>query len=365
MGRKKQALAPKLPDDVDDAGPEDSAENVADEADEGPLAGLPRDLVRRACGYRMCVGPCQRPKERTHFYKGEGQGHPMALLTDVQKADLVREWVAARKGGPEVRRRQVGTSDKELSRMTVFGLYQYLLACDLLDDLEGTVCPKLAQGMCRSRGYGARSVLGRVSYNVNDGPLDIQMRTLYHRCQKCRAYTTVDTDNPLFAKTGGNRASPTDTLLIMNAAVNGVPQTTCVIQTMLSEKVVGDIYRLVRRIKAYDAVKRQGAIRFGRRARGDTTELEADAHVFFSWRQPGAHGQPDILFYYVWLGVLQRGALEHFWLHPVGVTQATVVLPINIILVHVMFTVILVCCFYSPFLLSVLSFSFVFTRRSC
>ena len=92
------------------------------------------------------------------------------------------------------------------------------------------------------------------------------------------------------------------------------------------------LYAVARRIMCWDAVRRQTQIKFGGGPGGATTELEADEHVFFHWKEEVAVESTEGVdtsmlkhwrhFWYVWIGVIQRGAPEKFWLQSMGITSS-------------------------------------------
>lgn len=72
------------------------------------------------------------------------------------------------------------------------------------------------------------------------------------------------------------------------------------------------------------AVQTQSGVKFGQRPLGATTILEADESRMFSWTEEIDEGGVSIRrhFYYVWVGVLERGDRNKFWLVPVGITHS-------------------------------------------
>ncbi|CAK0843349.1 unnamed protein product [Prorocentrum cordatum] len=161
------------------------------------------------------------------------------------------------------------------------------------------------------------------------GPGHIQ-GNLVVRCQCCRRCVAVDYQNPLFELLGGNRTSVTDQTLCFFNCVEGAGVTYSMRHTGLGETAVSALYRKVRHIMAWDAVREQGALVFGVKPDGRTTEVESDAHVFFSWTEPGTEADKDedgiipvrIHYFYVWIGVMERGNLRNSHFREVGITKA-------------------------------------------
>ena len=83
-------------------------------------------------------------------------------------------------------------------------------------------------------------------------------------------------------------------------------------------------YATARRIMARYAIWRHSQIVFGRRG-SLTTDVEADESKFFGWKErtQGIDGEVRTTYYwFVWLGVVQRGNTETLWMHPVGITHS-------------------------------------------
>ena len=72
------------------------------------------------------------------------------------------------------------------------------------------------------------------------------------------------------------------------------------------------------------AIETQNQIVFGQRPLGATTILEADESKMFRWTEEVYENGVPIQrhFYYVWLGVLERGDRTKFWMIPIGITHS-------------------------------------------
>ena len=68
-------------------------------------------------------------------------------------------------------------------------------------------------------------------------------------------------------------------------------------------------------------VRRQPEWRFGGRGTA-TTDIEADETVFGHWRRVDPATGEVVHYWWVWLGVAQRGDHTKLWLKPVGVTES-------------------------------------------
>ena len=97
---------------------------------------------------------------------------------------------------------------KDIYRMSPLALGAHLVGCGLLQDLAGQPCARLAAGQCRPKGYGIRSILGRMCTPTNPKSADIYKETLHYRCQCCRVFVPVDYQNPLFELKGGGAHKP-------------------------------------------------------------------------------------------------------------------------------------------------------------
>jgi hypothetical protein len=228
------------------------------------------------------------------------------------------------------KRSTLEVSGKEMLRMSPLGLASHLISVGLLQDIEGAPCPLLASEKCRPKGFGIESTLGRLCSPTNPEGQDIYRRTVHYRCMCCRTFVQVDYKNPLFELLGGGRTSVTDMVICYYNAVEGADQTYSRRQTGVGEDTVGRLYRQARQIMAWDAVRKQSSIVFGKKPGGATTEVEADEHVFFSWKEPGSEAASEeqgrmpiwVHKYYVWLGIWTRGNLGECHLRSMGITKS-------------------------------------------
>ena len=104
--------------------------------------------------------------------------------------------------------------------------------------------------------------------------------------------------------------------------VEGIPQTTAVLLLKADPKVVQRAYDSARDVMYFDAMRRQANIRFGGRG-SITTGIEADCSVFLKWRE--VHEGRVWFFYWVVIGVMERGSPHTLWLKVLGDRKALVV----------------------------------------
>ena len=91
--------------------------------------------------------------------------------------------------------------------------------------------------------------------------------------------------------------------------VHGASKILTAKQLNLSEDTVQSYFRLGRLICGQDALHRQQKIVFGRRG-DETTDIEIDEHSWHGWQVGNMH------YFYVWIGIQQRGDLSKLWLMP-------------------------------------------------
>ena len=111
------------------------------------------------------------------------------------------------------------------------------------------------------------------------------------------------------------------TMAFWNCAVGISLSHTCQ-QLDLDEQTVGDWYRTARRIMAADALARQAKLVFRRRG-PKTTVLEADETKLRQWSEEVTEGGVTFRrhWWYVWLGVLERGESGQVLLTPCWIGQ--------------------------------------------
>ena len=196
----------------------------------------------------------------------------------------------------------------------------------LLCGLAGQPCPNPKCSETENKGYAGEAKLGRLVTGA--GPKaannpDISVDTVFHRCGVCRARVRVNHGSRLFRTLGGgNKGVSYMTMAFWNCAVGISLSHTCQ-QLDLNEKTVSEWYRTARRIMAADALERQARIVFGRRG-PKTTVLEADETKIRHWSEQVTEGGVTFRrhWWYVLLGVLERGNLEKFYFTPVGLVKS-------------------------------------------
>lgn len=196
----------------------------------------------------------------------------------------------------------------------------------LLCDLEGQPCPNPRCAEASHRGFGEAAKLGPRVICKQKGFAnwqDVSVHTVFHRCGNCRVRVRLNHGSRLFGNTGGgNKGVSYMTMAFWNCVVGISLSHTCQ-QLDLNEKTVGEWYRLARRIMAADALERQSKIRFGRRGT-TTTVIEADETQLFHWSEEVSEQGVSFRrhWWYVWLGVIERGDLTKLYLTPVGLTKS-------------------------------------------
>ena len=68
-------------------------------------------------------------------------------------------------------------------------------------------------------------------------------------------------------------------------------------------------------------MRRQSGWRFGGNGAA-TTDVEADESQFAHWRVVDPATGKVVHYWWVWLGVVQRGDFTKLWLKPIGVTES-------------------------------------------
>ena len=91
--------------------------------------------------------------------------------------------------------------------------------------------------------------------------------------------------------------------------VHGAPLLLTAKQLRISEDTIGSFYQRGRCICVADVVRREKALVFGGRHPW-TTDIELDEHAWRSWVDGDRH------YYFVWIGIQQRGSPEHLFLRP-------------------------------------------------
>ncbi len=211
-------------------------------------------------------------------------------------------------------------SAKQLLQMDPCNFVKCCIGDKLIVDLEGHPCVRPA---CFRGGQGtpeASGTLGKLTALNYPASMDVSTRSVWHRCKKCGGKYSVTFGSMLFPKVGGNLVSLTDNVVAFWACVHDCSVTTCCKMLGLSEQVVRDFYATARRIMSADALRKQAAIVFGQLPDNKTCDFEPDEAQFFSWVDKT--GEERVYYFWVWLGVAQRGAPDHLYLKERGITES-------------------------------------------
>lgn len=192
-------------------------------------------------------------------------------------------------------------------------LSEWMVADGFFQDLSGRPCTKCSEGKMQA-GYSNDSVLGKLcgsdEINISEGAvvLDITLHTACYRCKSCRQRYMVTFCHPLIPPGGHGSTSPS---LWVFCAWNFLEDKTVTMtcrELGLDRRVVSDIYDIFRMVLAEDALRLQDQIVFGGRG-NETTVVETDETCFGKWRVHHANGKQDN-YWYVWIGICQRGDLR-------------------------------------------------------
>lgn len=199
-----------------------------------------------------------------------------------------------------------------------------MVADGVFQNLKGRPCTDSA---CRpqtasSDGEARPAILGKMvgksqlSLETEACSLNISRDTVAYRCELCRRRYSVVDKHPLFEiACGHGAASPSLVIFCWWSLLESKTISVTARELNLSSETVSRIYNLARMVIAEDAVALQSEITFGGRG-ADTTEVEADESSFSSWTITGEGGAPDHHYWYVWVGVLQRGDPKKLYMTP-------------------------------------------------
>ncbi|CAE7810810.1 MCM7, partial [Symbiodinium necroappetens] len=175
---------------------------------------------------------------------------------------------------------------------------------------------ELALALMEGR-FGGESILGPLRQGQKE-EVNITRKALHYRCQSCRERVTVGAGNPLFDCSGAGQHSLSLTILAFWNCVEGISITHTVKQLAVDEKVVSRWYRTARQIMVWDILRLQDAMVFGKGK--ETIDVEADESQFQNWGVINDSSGARTYYWYVWLGVIQRGNPSNFYLESLGVT---------------------------------------------
>ena len=215
-----------------------------------------------------------------------------------------------------------------LCRMTPFALCESLIESDFLENLAGKSCwhPKCGEkpAFVKNAAKKLSKLKGHTSKRYQEGT-DICVELVCYRCDWCGTRVGATHGHPMFESIGHGGYGPSYQIMAWHKAVYGHSLTDIVLDLGVSEGTAREWMHQAMSIMAEDALLRQTKIVFGGLGGSLTCHIEADESAFFHWREYGHHvGEPDVPthFWYVWVGIRQRGDPTKLWLAEVGVTKS-------------------------------------------
>ena len=234
-------------------------------------------------------------------------------------------------------RAPVHRSDLALKRAPPLVLARWMVEDGLFINLNGKDCLRGKDCMGEAKMLKGKLVQGKPVLKLvgsQEGPLvddqsilNITKQSVSYRCGQCRARFSVITGHPLFntlGRQGHGSISPSLVIFVWWGFIEDKSLTCICRELNLNEAVVTCIIDVARLVLAEDAVLRQQEVVFGRFRHGKTCDVEVDESCFGKWRVPAdlVAGKPQQNFWYVWVGVVQRGDLSKIWLAPVEQSSA-------------------------------------------
>ena len=240
----------------------------------------------------------------------------MALVAHLKYVSVVQRDESFEMLPKRRRLQKVTRSLREEERMGPLEFQALHVESGLFDDLHKAPCPITD---CRQRGVLQREPF-LSKYSVVQsvrklGAVDCTTKNGCYRCQRCRRRFSATFRNPLFVW---------DTNLHVGVSarrycVEGVPQTTAVLLLKADARIVQQAYDSARDVMHFDALRRQKKLVFGGRG-SITTDIEADCSAFLKWKE--VHGDEVWYYYWVVLGVMERGRPHTLWLKVLGARYA-------------------------------------------
>ena len=194
----------------------------------------------------------------------------------------------------------------------------------LLKDLAGTACPKAQCGGHIGRMVGVRTV----DFGADAMVVDVSRDTVCHRCKECRARYAVSWNQPLFADVGHGGYSMSYRVLGFQGWCEGKSLTTIARDLNVHNKQASQWIDKALAIVENDMLARQSKMVFGKRG-SLTTDVEVDETCLQMWSVHEPEQEPTHFFFVV-LGIRQRGDMSKFWLRfvaqsddlPLGITSS-------------------------------------------
>ena len=251
-------------------------------------------------------------------------GKRAAIVTHLKYANIQTRSLQYETQPTQRSRAPVSLGFCELDRMPLLDLGNKLIDCWLLCDLQGAPCVHPDCKPDPKGRFGERKPVLGCLVVASVGTRECPRFALCYRCEQCRARVAVNRGSMIYPQARGSKGLRERTLCFWNC-VEGATMTFTARQLKISENAVREYYTMARCIMAMGALERQSKIKFGGFGT-KTVDIEIDEHVFFVWEDG------DIKYFYVYIGVIQRGNMQTLWMAPLigtdplmppGVTHST------------------------------------------
>ena len=190
----------------------------------------------------------------------------------------------------------------------------------LLINLVGVPCPREKCRVSKQEGYlSSKKTLGQRCHNDEKGH-NIELKTVWHRCDTCSVKQQITLHNPIFAGfTGKSAHGVSMALLAFWNCVEGASLVFTIRQLNIHENTCRAYYDRAKVIMAAGAHRLQREVTWGT-GTSKTVEVEIDCTVICKWRrEEDGH---TVYYYYVYMGARQRGSVDKLALMPCGISRS-------------------------------------------
>ena len=191
----------------------------------------------------------------------------------------------------------------DLARASPAGLAGLAHEVRLFPDLTGTSCPTA----------GCIGVVGELVSKTEGA--DIFLGTASHCCGVCKRTFLPSHAHPLFDVVGHGNLSISFRIFAFRCCVDGVSLGAAQRLLGVSEKALAAFYAKAQDVMAWDAVRRQSLLAFGRED-PFTVDCEVDEKNFKKWHEKGETPECTTWHWYPWVMVAQRGRETMTYMEP-------------------------------------------------
>jgi hypothetical protein len=155
-----------------------------------------------------------------------------------------------------------------------------------------------------------------VRFDANEMVQNITRDTVCYRCQACRQRVHVAHGHPILTGFGHGGVNLSYRIFAFWGFLEDKTVTQVARELDLNDGIVAELFDVARTVVADDMLHKQSSLQFAGEGRS-TVEIEVDESCFQHWSIQRDVASEREHYFYVWIGLCQRGDLSKLFLAPI------------------------------------------------